>query len=95
MSCKQANLPGTGGGGGGLGGFEQAGKLPFDDCGVWAFTSLLNAATLWSWQAGLLSLPLKAVTRGCMHALEFVSSSMHSTGLSIMNAKNARCTILC
>ena len=44
-----------GGGGGRLGGFGQAGRLPLEDCGVCALALLLNAATLGSEQAGLSS----------------------------------------
>ena len=50
-----AGIPGIAGGGGGLGTFGQAGRLPFEDCGVCALASLLNAATLGSEQAGLSS----------------------------------------
>ena len=50
-----AGIPGIAGGGGGLGTFGQAGRLPFEDCGVCALASLLKAATLGSEQAGLSS----------------------------------------
>lgn len=56
------------GGGAGLGGTGQLGRLPLLDCGVWAFLSMLKATTLGSLQAGFSLPPSKAVTTGCIHA---------------------------